>query len=154
MAMYRCTKFQLIWKFQILEPNLPKKIWVTNVPLYQILVRLENFSFWDRICPKKTLGWGIKTNSTWVQVVSGSFWVVPGCFRSFLVLVSTVSFLIKLQTSVNFAKFLTTPFLQNTSNGCFYNSWHFQYINRNFIYMVRKPPINLSRLTKQKSKIN
>ena len=33
---------------------------------------------------------------------------------------ATVSFLIKLQgVSVNFEKFLRTPFLQNTSGGCF-----------------------------------
>ena len=25
MAMYVCTKFQLIWRTSVLEPNLPKK---------------------------------------------------------------------------------------------------------------------------------
>ena len=40
------------------------------MPLYQILVNLENFSFWDQICPKKTLGLSIRTNSTWEVLVS------------------------------------------------------------------------------------
>ena len=44
--------------------NIKFQIGYSNVRLYQISVNLENFSFWDQICPKNTLGWNIRTNAT------------------------------------------------------------------------------------------
>ena len=38
--------------------NIKKKIVINiyNVLLHQISVNLENFSFWDQICPQNTVG--------------------------------------------------------------------------------------------------
>ena len=108
-----CRQILCITIFELLGTSSQSSLF--NVPLYQISVNLENFSFWDQIFPKKTLGWSIKINSTWeyltlrkryynmagfrwFQVVSHNLWVVSDGFRwfqvvscgfkSFLVLVS------------------------------------------------------------------
>ena len=58
-----CRQILCITIFELLGTSSQSSLF--NVPLYQISVNLENFSFWDQIFPKKTLGWSIKTNSTW-----------------------------------------------------------------------------------------
>ena len=87
----------------------------SDVHLYQILVNLENFCFWDQICPKNTLvgelgkaqpstiKWMVSSKFRWFQVVFGWFQLVSGDFRSLLVLVSTEQ------------KFVPRRFFLNTS---------------------------------------
>ena len=63
--MYPCTKFQLIWRTSDFGMKFAQKTRVTKdfakinikivIRTYQISVNLENFSFWDQICPKKKL---------------------------------------------------------------------------------------------------
>ena len=71
ITICRCIKFQSIWrtlhfgtKFAqnymndkiLKKQTLKPKQACSNVPLQEISVNLENFKFWDQICPKNYEG--------------------------------------------------------------------------------------------------
>ena len=85
--MYPSTKFQLIWRNLDSWTKFAQRVTAYCNSIWQCapvpnLANLENFNFWDQICPKATLGQSIEQTEPEKLMLSKKYYDMPG-FRWF-----------------------------------------------------------------------